>query len=378
MPNQEKFEFDARDLPRHDDDFLADDRLHFLALSRFRGIGFASMRLLYDRFPRLADVWAAPPEALTTALKGAGALSKASIFNLLASRSQLLKDAQLELDRMRRRGIDLVTDRDPRYPPSLRDLSDRPRWLFVQGDVQLVQANSVAVVGTREPTDEGLQAARTVATILVELGIPVVSGLAEGVDAAVHQTVIDLGGRGIAVLGHGINVIFPAATAGIREGIFKGGGLIVSEYLPYEQYSRQRFIHRNRIQAALARVVVPIQGASKSGTAHTVSFAGQLGREVIGIKWGAPEPVPQNEIIELLRSQGCRVYDLREEREALRHFFRRYENAPASRLAGGKLQALTREFQRLLVQYEVNESDLKDLFTALHEIWRESRRPGAS
>ncbi len=378
MPNQERFEFDARQLSRNDDDLLAEDRLHFLALSRFRGIGFASMRLLYDRFPRLADVWPAPPETLVGVLKGGGALSKAGIFDLLASRSQLLKDAQLELDRMRRRGIELVTDRDPRYPASLRDLSERPRWLFVQGDVGLLQANSVAVVGPREPTEEGLQAARTVATILIELGIPVVSGLAEGVDAAVHQAVIDLGGRGIAVLGHGINVIFPAATAGIREGIVKGGGLLVSEYLPYEQYSRQRFIHRNRIQAALARLVVPIQGAWKSGTAHTVSFAEQLGREVIGVQCGVLDSVPQNEIVGALRAQGHRVYDLREEQEALRQFFSRYENAPVRRLAGGKLQALTREFQRLLAQYEVSESDLEDLFTALREIWRGSRGPRAS
>ncbi len=93
-----------------------------------------------------------------------------------------------------------------------------------------MKASSVAVVGTREPTEQGVQVARRVTTLLVELGIAVVSGLAEGIDAAVHQTVLDHGGKAIAILGHGIHVIFPAATASIREGIIKENGLVASEY----------------------------------------------------------------------------------------------------------------------------------------------------
>ncbi|BBX60517.1 hypothetical protein TM48_04624 [Mycobacterium shottsii] len=156
-------------------------------------------------------------------------------------------------------------------PSKLLEMRDGPRWLFVQGDAALIEHSPhIAVIGTRNATPSGLAA--TLATIRTVAAYPVsiVSGLAEGIDAAAHDAALRYGLRNIAILGHGIDLTFPAATAEIRRRIISNGGAVVTEYPPTEHYRKQYFVQRNRIQAGLADLVIAAEGNSRGGTAHTI------------------------------------------------------------------------------------------------------------
>jgi DNA protecting protein DprA len=186
---------------------------------------------------------------------------------------------QLEAD-----GTHLILASEPDFPPSLNDLSDPPAWLFVRGDVSLLRRASLTIVGTRTPSEEGLWLARYVGLWLGTWAAPTVSGLATGVDQVIHEMSLLTRVPTIAILGTGIFSEYPKGSGALRERIIESGGAVVTEYLPRESYSAENFVRRNRLQAALGRVLIPIEWAAKSGTAHTVRYAGLLKRPIAGIR----------------------------------------------------------------------------------------------
>jgi DNA protecting protein DprA len=195
------------------------------------------------------------------------------------------------------------------YPSRLRD-AEGPPFLFVQGNIDLLQRiASVAVVGTREPTDHGRSLAAAVTSTLTGAGYVVISGLAEGIDAEVHTACLDRGGETIAVLGNGLNVDFPASNRDLRRRILQSGGTVVTEYLLAESYSKASFVQRNRIQAALAGAIIPIECRRQSGTAHTIRFARELGRLLVGVEGRTPAP-STNEVYDLLADTAAPVVPL--------------------------------------------------------------------
>ena len=353
-----------------------DQFLHLLALAGLRGIGFLTLRALYDEFRAFSPVWEATPEQLRAVFSKAK-VSVSLIPELLKNQSELIRSARVEHERLRQHGIELVLSSDQRFPASLWDLDDPPRWLFAQGDLSLLSVPSVGVVGTRSPTPTGLEVARRVGGLIAELGIPVVSGLAEGIDAKAHEAALDHGGRAIGVLGNGMNIVFPAATAHIREKIQRTGGLIVTEYLPYEQYNRQRFLQRNRIQAALSRILIPIQGARKSGTAVTVDFARKLNRHIIGVTLGSLEHIPQNELVEYLSEIGSSVFDITADTAALAGLLQQYAN-PQFASKSSRFYGVVQEFERAISQYSITDAEVRDLLKWLSDIWRMRRDRGGN
>ena len=193
-------------------------------------------------------------------------------------------------------------------PASLRELSDPPRWLFVEGDPRaLYQKPAIALVGTRQATPTGLRATAQVVEMISAYDIVIVSGLADGIDAEAHSCSLGVGLTNVAFLGHGINLMLPAANKVLRERIVNQGGAVASEYLPGDRYLKQNLVHRNRLQSALADLVIPIEAAVQSGTAHTVRFAQQYSRPIAGISWPGV-----NGISETLSSNGYPVFDLSE------------------------------------------------------------------
>lgn len=117
----------------------------------------------------------------------------------------------------------------------------------------------IAVVGTRNPSALGIQYARKITALLAKNGFSTVSGVAEGIDAAVHRTALDFRAPCVAVLGTGISIVFPRTTADLRQRVVESVGALVTEYLPYESYQKARFVQRNRIQAALSHAVIPVE-----------------------------------------------------------------------------------------------------------------------
>lgn len=167
------------------------------------------------------------------------------------------------------------------YPALLETIEDPPQRLWVRG--ALSDNPAVAVVGTRRATRYGLELARQMGGAVARAGWTVVSGLARGVDGAAHRGTLDAGGRGIAVLGSGIDVWYPPEHAGLGEELIAGGGAVISEYPPGTRPDAWRFPRRNRIISGLSRAVVVVEAADKGGALITARLAAEQGREVFAV-----------------------------------------------------------------------------------------------
>ena len=193
---------------------------------------------------------------------------------------------------MRSAGVDLVRIGDPMFPPGFMELaeSERPLWVFCRGDLSLLHTTSVAVVGTRDPSPVGEFLTKYAVSVLAEASIPVVSGLARGVDAIAHDWALTCSTQNISVLGTGILRHYPARNSELAERIVDKGGVLVSEYEPLAEPTGENFVWRNRLQAALACCVIAPEWKRSSGTAHTIRFANALKRPTIGLRLETVEP----------------------------------------------------------------------------------------
>ena len=203
-----------------------EQRLVLFALSQIKGLGEASLKGLLSRFPDLNAVWKAPPAELQEALVGAGLRSWRSVVDEISDRRQeLLVNARRTLDGFAERNIKLLLDLDLEYPKRLLETTDPPRWLFVEGDpVKLSMPNLVAVVGTRDPSREGISLARFTTAWLAKKDFGIVSGLADGIDQAAHKAALEHEGPTIGVMGTGILQSFPKAVGPLHKRIVAEGG----------------------------------------------------------------------------------------------------------------------------------------------------------
>jgi DNA protecting protein DprA len=182
-------------------------------------------------------------------------------------------------------GVQFCFHGDPEFPRALANLpqTHRLQWLFYRGDIGLLDRPCVTVVGTREPTDAGEFLARYAVSCALEFATPVVSGLAHGIDRIVHEWCLRIDLPTISVLGTGMLNTYPVRHTDLGNRIVEAGGLLLSEYFPDQGPSAANFVWRNRLQAALGRITVPVEWAGKSGTAHTVRFARKFKRQVFSL-----------------------------------------------------------------------------------------------
>lgn len=166
------------------------------------------------------------------------------------------------------------------YPPQLREIFDPPFLLFVRGALPSPNDPQVAIVGTRAPTSAGRDAARALAAECADSGVPVVSGLALGVDGEAHAGAVDASGATVAVLGSGIDSIYPRAHKSLAARILEGGGALVSEYPPRTEPRKYHFPARNRIISGLSRSVVVVEAPERSGALITADYALDQGRDL--------------------------------------------------------------------------------------------------
>ena len=281
-----------------------------LALGQVRGIGIQAIRALLTFYGTPRHIWdgdAATTRDVLSRARIRGAETAALAIH--AESGKLRNEAERRRRQLRENGVRIIGHVDPSFPERLADLPDGPMWLFVQGDVSmLTYAPLVAIVGTRDASRSGRMAAGRLASIVVEEGLGVISGLAEGIDQAAHDAAGKLRGRQVAVLGTGIDVVFPHNSSAMRQTILASGGAIISEYFPGTSYGKSNFVQRNRIQAGLSVAVCPVEGREKSGTAHTLRFAEQYGRRVFGVTSGMA--AEDNEMVGILQRTGRPVFDL--------------------------------------------------------------------
>ncbi|HOQ91207.1 MAG TPA: DNA-processing protein DprA, partial [Candidatus Hydrogenedentes bacterium] len=188
-------------------------------------------------------------------------------------------DIRLQEQLMDACGARLVTMECPDYPPSLAEIYDPPLTLFVRGTLLETDHYAVAVVGTRRPSSYGLEQAERIAGDLARRGITVVSGMAEGIDGAAHRGAIQAGGRTIAVLGCGVDEVFPALHAHLMADIIRNGA-VISPFPMGAKALKGYFPQRNRIISGLSMGVVVVEAPPGSGSLITARLAAEQGREV--------------------------------------------------------------------------------------------------
>lgn len=177
------------------------------------------------------------------------------------------------------------------YPLNLNVLGEyAPEYMYIEGDIVPRDCLAVAVVGTRTPTVDGKKKAHELSFNLARAGMTIVSGLARGIDTVAHKAALEAGGRTIAVLGSGLNVIYPPENKDLFKKISKQGA-VLSEFPMDTKPLAKNFLARNRIVAALSLAVIVVEGRARSGTLSTARHAGELGREVFAVPGDTNAPM---------------------------------------------------------------------------------------
>lgn len=264
-----------------DKDYWRSEVVGFLALSTIKGVGYWTLLKLKKRQIGFKDFLKnSKKEDFEGALHVTVNLGGESWSDY--QRTLWEKGVSLAR-RLSNMGVRLIFRLHADFPESLSRIPDCPEWIFVQGDLANLHAPSVAVVGTRKITTDGDFLARYLLALLSRSERVIVSGLALGIDQLAHSEAIRYSLPTVAVLGTGILKDYPKGSEVTRERILETGGTIVTEYLPDQSYSAENFVRRNRIQAALADTVIPVEWKIKSGTAHTVDFAFKYRKAIANI-----------------------------------------------------------------------------------------------
>lgn len=263
-----------------------DRQRYWVAFHRVPYIGPMRLRRLLDRFGDLEAAWTAPASALRAVL------DERSREAMVRVRSSLDLDALMA--GLERDGIRVTTLECADYPRLLREIAAPPPVLYYRGTLPDAHEALVAVVGTRKVSSYGRDVAASIAAGLAKAGVTVVSGMALGVDGIAHGGALDAGGRTIAVLGSGLNHLYPPANRRLAERIIANGA-VMSDYAPEQRVEAANFPPRNRIISGLSLGVVIVEAPERSGALITVDFAADQGRDVF--------VVPGN--VRSLTSAGC-------------------------------------------------------------------------
>lgn len=245
---------------------------YLVGLSLLPGIGPARFRRLLDHYKDPERAWRAPERELERL-----GVDSRSLPLLTAKRRSL--DLDREMERLEELGITLLSTDDPGYPPRLREIYNAPPILYVRGDLRREDDQSIGVVGTRMPSPYGKSITARIVPELVRGGLTIVSGLARGIDSIAHHAALEAGGRTIAVLGCGIDVVYPAENRNLYARIPKSGA-IITEYPLGTKPDAFNFPARNRIISGLSLGSVVIEARQSSGALITADFALEQNREV--------------------------------------------------------------------------------------------------
>jgi DNA processing protein len=252
-----------------------EEELHWLALLLVPGLGTRRAGLLIDRLRT--------PQAIFRRSR-----SELEAFGLSGSVAQSIAsgctfdDAVLQQEKMRQSGTILAVITGPHFPPLLREIYDPPVALFVRGRLELLASTMLGVVGTRRPTTYGTAAAEHLAADLARAGLAIVSGMARGIDTAAHKGALAAEGNTLAVLGCGVDLVYPAENRKLAAEIAEKGALL-SEFPMGTAAYPQNFPVRNRIVSGMSLGVLVVEGAEYSGSSITARLALDQGREVFAV-----------------------------------------------------------------------------------------------
>jgi DNA processing protein len=253
------------------------ENAYWLAWSQISGIGPILLKRIQQHFGSLEEAWTASYRSLAE-VEGLGARS---VNVIVETRSRL--DPEDLLEKHLQQNPHFWTPADPDYPRLLLETPSPPPLLYYRGQIDLAENQGIVpiigIVGTRSPTEHGRRWTRRISTALAKHGFVVVSGMAAGIDTEAHRACMEAGGRTLAVLGTGVDVVYPASNRKLYEQI-QQQGLIVSEYPAGTPPNKSNFPPRNRIIAGLARAVLIMEAPEKSGALITARYANEFCRDV--------------------------------------------------------------------------------------------------
>ncbi len=252
------------------------EKKYLTAVYSFSYFGPKRTKLLTSFFGSAQKVWHADKKSL---------LSLGLKENVVQKFIDYRKNFNLEsyFNRLKKLSVNFTVIEDKDYPENLKGLSDAPLVLYYKGTLKKSDKNAVAIVGSRKITSYGREVTKKFASELALFGITVVSGLAFGIDVTAHEACLAAGGRALAVLASGLDLVTPISNTWLGEKIIASGGAIVSEHPLGYRPNKSDFPERNRIISGLSRAVLVVEGARKSGTLHTASHAAEQGVAVFAV-----------------------------------------------------------------------------------------------
>jgi len=269
-----------------------DDKRYWIGFNLIKGIGAVRMQALIQHFGDLEDAWKASPADLAEAGLGVKVIER-----VIQAREEV--DLGKLWEKIESQGIKILTWQDEAYPGRLKEIDQPPPVLYIRGEYLPDDLFAVAIVGTRRVTAYGRQITEEISSFLAANGITVISGLARGVDAIAHQSTLKAGGRTIAVLGSGVDKIYPPEHRGLAEQMMERGA-IISDYALGTPPDASNFPPRNRIISGLSLAVVVVEAGETSGALITAEFAAEQGREVFAVPGSilAPQSKGANKLIQ--------------------------------------------------------------------------------
>ncbi len=266
-----------------------------LVLSQIPQIGAGRLRALISQFETSSEVFHATPRVMASIPGFSNKLAvQVSHFLKSASMDEAKRFAEDQLSKLNRAGGEIISYWDARYPELLKRIYDPPVFFFIKGELKEIDRYAIAVVGTRSPTSYGISTTEKLCHEFVSLGITVISGMARGIDTIAHGSVVKGNGRTIAIIGSGINVIYPPENKPLAEKIAKQGA-VISEYMMGAKPDAVNFPKRNRIISGMSLGTLVVETDINGGAMITANTALDQNREVFA--------VPGNVIAK--RSKGC-------------------------------------------------------------------------
>lgn len=259
------------------------EKIYAIWLLRIFGAGSKVSATLCSYFGSFEEIYNAEEDELST-------IEALTPSNIEKMSDKNLEGAERVVNHCKTFGIDIVTFYDVQYPTGLKNIPDFPILLFVMGRLPENHERLVAVVGTRKPSVYGTRMADIFSTGLASAGVVVVSGMARGVDTVAHKAALKVGGNTVAVLGCGIDIVYPPENAELKNLISKNGA-VISEFLPGTSPKPSCFPVRNRIVSGMTEATLVVEGKPSSGSTITAEFARDQGRDVYCVPGNVDNPL---------------------------------------------------------------------------------------
>lgn len=280
----------------------------WLGFNLVKGIGPAKLQALLGKFGSIDAAWhASEPDLVSVGI------DNRTIQGFLRTRETV--DLDTELIKVTKAGSKLLVWESADYPKYLREIANPPPLLYVRGEIREADQWAIAVVGTRRQTAYGRQVTQDLVAGLVHNKITIISGLARGIDTTAHRTAVEMDGRTVAVLGSGLDIIYPAENRSLAKRIVEGRGALVSEFALGTKPEAKNFPPRNRVISGLAMGVIVVEAGTRSGALITVEFALEQDREVFAVPGNINSPASRgtNRLIQEGAKLVTKVDDVLEE-----------------------------------------------------------------